>query len=643
VSTPLVARVLRPAEVLLVVPPFAYVDRPALGAHLLQAIARAAGFETQVLYANILFAAFFDEGTHNTFSKMGSDLLGERIFARTAYGGPALGADGGAALAPKLEAMRRAYAQKNIPFGFTMAAIQAVEARVPAFVELIAQAIGPRGYEVVGASSSFEQNSGSLAILNAIKRANPKTVTVLGGANCEGEMAEGVAALSDLVDHVCEGESERTWPELLEALRRGERPARILHGRPCQDLDAIPTPDYADYYEHLRWFLPASPVTARGLSCLTYETSRGCWWGEKSHCTFCGLNGQGMASREKSPDRVVTELKQLLAAHPVADGRGVAKDARGVVQGRRDRGTKLVVMTDNIMPHAYFRTLLPRLEAELPGVTLMYEMKANLSLEQVRLMMKAGVTEIQPGIEALSTGLLKLMAKGTTAAQNVALLRYAGATGMYLYWNLLQGFPGDEASFYEETLELMPLLHHLQPPTNIFPVVFDRFSPYFDQAERHGVRNLRPATTYRAVYPAGAPLEKIAYHFEGDCATATGARPELLARMAAALTDWRVRHYAASPAQLLVARTGAGEYRLIDRRVAGQEIDEPIDEERAVMALVPRMARGVAPGAYAWALERKLVVVRDDRFVPLALAHPDLLAELEGRHRRRTGALQLAV
>ena len=30
---------------------------------------------------------------------------------------------------------------------------------------------------------------------------------------------------------------------------------------------------------------------------LFLETSRGCWWGQRMHCTFCGLNGSGMVYR----------------------------------------------------------------------------------------------------------------------------------------------------------------------------------------------------------------------------------------------------------------------------------------------------------------------------------------------------------
>ena len=73
-------------------------------------------------------------------------------------------------------------------------------------------------------------------------------------------------------------------------------------GRPIDDLDALPVPDYSDYFRDL----DASGVSADVLPVLLFETARGCWWGAKSHCTFCGLNGGAMAFRAKSQSRALT-------------------------------------------------------------------------------------------------------------------------------------------------------------------------------------------------------------------------------------------------------------------------------------------------------------------------------------------------
>src|SRR6516165_8740115 len=79
-------------DVLIIVPPFADFDRPALGPHVLQACAREAGFEVRVLYANLLLAEEIGAQTYLALCYAPTALLmGERFFAATAYGVPSLG------------------------------------------------------------------------------------------------------------------------------------------------------------------------------------------------------------------------------------------------------------------------------------------------------------------------------------------------------------------------------------------------------------------------------------------------------------------------------------------------------------------------------------------------------------------------
>jgi len=603
-----VSTVLRRCDVLFVVPPFAWLDRPALGVHLLQAHVRAAGLEAQVLYANALFAAWFGERTATTLSNLQFGwFLGERLFARTAFGVRALGHDGGEALVAEIEKLAAKYRERSVPFQFGLENLRAIEEQVPAWLDSFVPQLAAVGHRVVGATSSFEQTSSSIAILRELK-ARTGATTLLGGANCEGPMADGLAALGVGIDHIFSGESDAAFPAWLAAFRRGEQQPRIVHGAPCQDLDALPVPDFSDYRAQLRAFLPRSTILAE--SQISFETSRGCWWGAKSHCTFCGLNGRGMASRTKSPDRAMSELRTLLVNHP----------------------TQRVAVTDNIMPHEYWKTFVPRLGRELPGVRMMYEQKANLTLRQVMDLVAAGIDEIQPGIEALSTGLLALMAKGTTSAQNLALLRYARATGMRLQWNLLFGFPGDSLAFYEETRELLPLLHHLPPPRGPIPVVIDRFSPYHDHPDRYGITGLRPVDGYRAWLPPGAEIDKIAYHFEGTFASESRERLDVMAELSAEITRWRDAYYGQERPELRVERSGDG-YLLVDTRAISELAGErdrarPIDARHAAAVLVRRSLRA-HDDASRWAIAQCAAVERDGKIVPLATAAPELLLEIE--------------
>jgi radical SAM superfamily enzyme YgiQ (UPF0313 family) len=57
------------------------------------------------------------------------------------------------------------------------------------------------------------------------------------------------------------------------------------------------------------------PRGARHQVWIPFESARGCWWGAKHHCTFCGLNGSAMRFRAKSPQRVLSELADLARRH----------------------------------------------------------------------------------------------------------------------------------------------------------------------------------------------------------------------------------------------------------------------------------------------------------------------------------------
>ena len=71
---------------LLVVPPFASLDKPSLGAHILKACAKDAGFSVNILYANLIFASFIGEEIYQSISYNSSPtFIGERIFKKAAY------------------------------------------------------------------------------------------------------------------------------------------------------------------------------------------------------------------------------------------------------------------------------------------------------------------------------------------------------------------------------------------------------------------------------------------------------------------------------------------------------------------------------------------------------------------------------
>ncbi len=607
--------VLRPADVLIVVPPFSTLIYPSLGAHLLQAIAHREGASVQVLYANLLLAAEIGRPAYERICDASlATLLGERFFARSAYGLPPLGRgaeemfslvrDYGAERAARIdldyEERRRVDLEE----------VRGLEAQAGEWLERVAGEIAAAGYPVVGCTSMFQQTAAGVALLNRVKSRSPGTVTILGGANCEAEMGEAIAALETGVDYVFSGESEETFRDFLREVRAGRRPAgKLRRGKPLTDMDALPTPDLADYYEQIAAFLDGTLAAAD--TWITYETSRGCWWGQRQHCTFCGLNGEGMGFREKSADRVLAELAVLARGYP----------------------SRNVMMSDNIMPFTFFKTLLPRLAERGGPLNLFYEQKANLSLEKVLLLKRAGIATIQPGIEALSTRLLKRMRKGVSGYQNLMLLRYARSAGVEMTWNLLWGFPGDEPAAYEETLALLPLLHHLEPPSVVGQLSIDRFSPYFFEPAAHGVRNIRPLAAYGDVFPEGTALDKVAYHFVADFDSGGYDRIETIHALRREVARWREEWYGegSAPPELRIGLY-EGEHALIDTRgLPGTTEVQLIDRATATLLLTGRPYLATEPEDLA--VERRLAVVMDGWFLPLATADPEMLLEFETEAR----------
>ncbi len=616
-------------DALLIVPPFSVVHYPSLAVHILQACAQEKSFRASVFYASLNFAAAIGAKTYRALSDQMFmyELTRERVFASVAYKGmPLLGHNGSQILKtctlPENDTQHSAHSHDYHFLHLTASEYEQVAIQAQEWTRETAAAIAARNFKIVGCTTMFEQTAASIALLNHIKQLRPDIVTILGGANCEGEMAEGIASLSNEIDYIFSGESESTFVDFMQQLAAGEYPTeRILYGTPFANLDLLPTPNFQEFYEQLNCYLPDIAAKPDSIE-LAYETSRGCWWGQKHKCTFCGLNDAVINFRQKSVDKVMTELRQLLARHPSC----------------------LVFMTDNIMPYAFFDTLVPQLAdlaTESPTLRIFYEQKANLSLRQVLALKKAGITFIQPGIESLSTSLLQRMGKGITASQNIALLRYARSVDIYLLWNLLWAFPGDQISEYEEMLTLLPLLHHLQPPRIFSGLSIDRFSAYFEHPETYGLSNIRPWPAYTMVLPLEKDAAQLAFQFTADYECDSFKYPDIIdeikKKVAAWQSDWETKTIALFFGKfkvkerpvLEVVRLAPEEFVLRDtRKLPGTQTEYRLSRAQVSATLVGQ--RYELTPEIEWAVAHKVGVVLDrHRYVPLATAEPELILEFE--------------
>jgi ribosomal peptide maturation radical SAM protein 1 len=381
-------------------------------------------------------------------------------------------------------------------------------ALVRSFLERVADEISDTRPAIVGFTTAFNQTLASLALATELRaRLGDAVRIVFGGANCEGSMGAALHRAFPVIDMVVRGEGERALPELARDLLAGravraqpglcyrENGTQVVHPEAAGavPLDEIPTPRYDEYFERLGQ-TSFAPRILRDVTIL-YESARGCWWGEKSHCSFCGISDLALSFRKKSPERVLEELAELAQRY-----------------GRLD-----FFFVDYILSRTYFDELLPRLRDAGYDLRIFCETKANLRREHVQLLREAGFTAIQAGVESLSTPTLKLMRKGVTALQNLRLLKWCAEESVRLYWNILYGIPGESPDEFAAMADLVPSLVHLEPP-RLVPLQLDRFSPYFESTAEFGIVPLGPRRDFRFVYPRecvdDATLSEIAYSFE---------------------------------------------------------------------------------------------------------------------------------
>lgn len=498
--------------------PFADIGRPAMGVGLLIAEARAAGHDARAIYVNIDLASAVGLVPYQRIATSFPPnlLIGEWIFAADLFG-------------DQISSPEDFFGQIVIPYlgqdRDLLAAIMEIRRVMPEWLDRWADEIMASRPDVVGFSTVFHQTCACLALARRLKARADAPIVVFGGANCEGEMGLQLIRSFPWIDHLCSGEADISFPRLLDWLAGGSvgcAPAGVLSQGAAQvavrsqgvtAMDALPFPDFDDYFARLA----ASPMAGAFEGHLVFETSRGCWWGAKHHCTFCGLNGDTMAFRSKSPDRAFDEIAWLTGRHQ----------------------TRRIGCVDNILDMKYIDTLFPRLAQAGLELDLFYEVKSNLRLDQLRRMRAGGVTQIQPGIESFSDHVLRLMDKGCTGFQNIQLMRWCAELGIEVAWNVLAGFPGEDPADYEAMAALMPRLAHLDPPCSCGMLRLDRFSPFHNRAEALGIRRMRPARAYFHVYPFGRQeLSRLAYFFDFD--HADGRDPQdYLGAVQAQVAAWK--------------------------------------------------------------------------------------------------------
>jgi ribosomal peptide maturation radical SAM protein 1 len=622
--------------------PLGNLSLPSIALTQLSAVLRKRlgdAVDVRVLYLNHDFAHYLSTGAYqemNAFTHHPAGL-GEWFFRQVAFPELPDNAD---------EYFQRYYPQHDAHNRLIKEFVVEKRAGLAAHFDEMIDRYGLDRVDLVGFTSMFSQNVATLGMARRIKERNPGVVVVMGGANCEAPMGRELVDLAPQLDFVFSGPSLKSFPELVRCLAAGDAEgchringvfsrrnqvegggcgidAPVQLGAPVVrafgDDDDINDPvelEYGPFLDQYEANFPGEPQPT-----LMFETSRGCWWGERAHCTFCGLNGSTISYRSMKP-ALALQLLNTLFQHS-------------------DRVTHLQSV-DNILPKSYLTDFLPYLDTP-PNMDLFYEVKADLTEEEFRILARARVKLIQPGIEALNTGTLKLMRKGTSSFQNLQFLINCARYDISPGWNLLIGFPGEEIQVYEKYLADIPLLTHLPPPGGVFPVRFDRFSPYYTEADDYKLQ-LHPLDWYELTYPYGIEsLMRLAYYFADRNYTATYATnvARMVGRLREKVDRWIALWHDPSRAPRLELRTRDGRTTVIDSR-SGQLLEYPIrDQARRVLDALAKPKKLVnlvdelqdvdVEAELAVLHERGLVFQENERILSLVIPPPTPVAVPLGR------------
>jgi len=517
------------SEIALICMPWASIAQPSLALGLIKAQLAEAGIASDAFYFNLELADLIGLDLYDA-TKNRNVMASEWVFAEGL---------------PKEEPSEDylAYLAERGTSSEEIDIWRLIRGEAEAFFLRCLEVVDWNRYKVAAFTTSMMQTVASLNFARRLKSEYPHIKIVLGGANCEGIMGESLHRLFPHVDVVLRGEADDIVTDLFQRLiddaslegipglcyREGSQSIVAQPGRLVFNIEKNPTPAFGDYFEQVA----RKPYNDKIQKLVMFESSRGCWWGARSHCKFCALNGTGMQFRAKSVGRIIQELSDL----------------------RKRHGISQFAAADNILDEHIVTELANALEIELPDVRVFYDVRATLTREELEAMARGGIDELEAGLENLTTGVLKRMGKGATGINNVRFLRRCLEFGIEPLWNYLFGFPKERLEDYQQAAsQIVPWLYHLPAPDVAFPLSLQRFAPYYEKAEENGVAITGPVDDYKFIY--GLPdedLENLAYYFKFDYADKYDPA-ETGSFVTQMVSEWQTAH--SKGAQLVVKRVG---------------------------------------------------------------------------------------
>ncbi|MDH5510810.1 MAG: B12-binding domain-containing radical SAM protein [Nitrospinota bacterium] len=324
--------------------------------------------------------------------------------------------------------------------------------------------------KVAGITMMSVDYNPAVKAMEIIKKERPDIITAVGGPH-PSILANELVDL-DCFDYVHQKEGEISFPRLIAALERGERPPKLVQGIGHMNLDDAPFAD-RDLFESAEE--PFVPFLKAPF--VTLIAGRGC----RYNCNYCQpaeklIFGKGV--RRRSPANVIEELKFLrdkfqfnsMMLHDDC----LTEEPKWVIEFAR------LYKEEGFTQHFVCQSRADLIVRRRPAIEALYD---------------AGLRLLIIGYESGSNRVLNFLRKGTTREINLQAADICNEIGIKIWANYMMGLPTETK---EEAMETFTMLEYIKP-YHCSPAFYTPHpgSDLYDIGEQMGIHNIITHDSYR--------------------------------------------------------------------------------------------------------------------------------------------------
>jgi ribosomal peptide maturation radical SAM protein 1 len=433
-------------------------QRPSLPIGCLSAYAKEKGYSVEAFHLNLEAASLF--GFDDYDCVINNHYSGEILCASILF--------------PENRKKILAAVRGQIPSPDSLAA------RIHRALRKSYRGIGWHKYGLVGFSINHDQLFSSLVMAGWIKDSHPDIKIVFGGRSVSGKLGQSVLESFPQVDWCIDGEGEIALVSLLREMQEGKGVAEenvpgLMYRRDCRvlcnpqrqlpDLNSLPDPDFDHYFRQIE---TGATLSGREIQpYLPIEMSRGCSF----NCAYCSERNFFKGLRHRPAGEISESLARLFKLYRIPS----------------------IFLIAQMVTPGHCRELFDEIASHDSDYKLFAEIRANLSKDDLVAMKKAGMTQVQIGIEALDSNLLRKMNKGTRLMDNLRILKHCEEIGIRHVSNLIVGFPTETQDDIDRSAKAVEFAIAYRPPAFFSEFKLREDSLVYRHPEKYDIREIDDA------------------------------------------------------------------------------------------------------------------------------------------------------